>query len=166
MESQRRLRALTAAKPSIPEAEVTETVETDVGLVIAVLRGASNGNGPMGPVWGVGDAVAALTPEGVGTAADAQDGYELLEPPTEWHGQLEPLRRHSVATKHAAVRVAELGGHANWDELALAAMLHDVGIVILARRLPTTCRCRRAPSAPTSTTCTASSARSTGPRPC
>jgi DNA-binding NarL/FixJ family response regulator len=59
MESQRRLRALTAAKPSIPEAEVTETVETDVGLVIAVLRGASNGNGPMG---GVGDAVAAPCP--------------------------------------------------------------------------------------------------------
>jgi hypothetical protein len=53
VESQRRLRALTA-KPSIPEAEVTETVEADVGVVIAVLRGASNGNGPMGPVWGVG----------------------------------------------------------------------------------------------------------------
>jgi HD-like signal output (HDOD) protein len=135
VESQCRLRALTA-KPSIPEAEVTETVEADVGLVIAVLRGASNGNGPMGPVRGVGDAVAALTPEGVGTAADALDGYELFEPPAEWHGQLEPLRRHSVATKHAAVRVAELGGHANWDELALAAMLHDVGILVLARLYP------------------------------
>jgi DNA-binding NarL/FixJ family response regulator len=87
-------------------------------------------------VWGVGDAVAALTPEGVGTAAAALDAYELFEPPAEWHGQLEPLRRHSVATKHAAVRVAELGGHASWDELAPAALLHDVGILVLARLYP------------------------------
>jgi putative nucleotidyltransferase with HDIG domain len=134
-ESQRRLRALTAG-PSTSEAEVTETVEADVGLVIAVLRGASNGNSAMGPVRGVGDAVAALTPEGVGRAAEALDGYELFEPPAEWHGQLEPLRRHSVATKHAALRVAELGGRPNWDALALAAMLHDVGILVLARLYP------------------------------
>jgi putative nucleotidyltransferase with HDIG domain len=134
-ESRRRLRALNG-KPSVSEAAVTETVEADVGLVVAVLRKASTHSASLGQVWGVADAVQALTPAGVGATADALDAYEVFEPPTEWQGQLEPLRRHSVATKHAAVRVAELGGHANWDELALAAMLHDVGRLVLARLYP------------------------------
>jgi putative nucleotidyltransferase with HDIG domain len=135
-ESRRRLRRL-VGKPAASEGEVTETVESDVALVVAVLRAARNRNGSsLGPVWGVSDAVTALTPAGVENAADELDTYELFEAPGEWQGQLEPLRRHSVATRHAAVRVAELGGHANWDELALAAMLHDVGRLVLARLYP------------------------------
>jgi len=135
LESQRRLRRL-VGKPSVPKGEVTETVESDVALVVAVLRATGDRNAAPGRVWGVPDAVDALTPAGVGALAAGLDTYDLLEPSGEWHGQLEPLRRHSVATKHAAVRVAVLGGHANWDELALAALLHDVGRLVLARLYP------------------------------
>jgi putative nucleotidyltransferase with HDIG domain len=132
-ESRRRLGRL-VGKPAAREGDVTETVESDVALVVAVLRAASNGNrSSLRPECGVSAAVKVLTPSGVDSAADELDTYELFEAPSEWRGQLEPLRRHSVATRHAAVRVAELGGHADWDELALAAMLHDVGRLALAR---------------------------------
>jgi putative nucleotidyltransferase with HDIG domain len=134
-ESKRRLHRL-LGKPAASEAEVTDTVESDVALVVAVMRSATSRGEGLGRVWGVGDAVKSLTPTGVEDATDGLDSYELLDPPREWQGQLEPLRRHSVATKHAAVRVAELGGHANWDELALAAMLHDIGRLVLGRLYP------------------------------
>jgi hypothetical protein len=78
-------------------------------------------------VWGVAGAVKGLTPKGVRAVADELDTYELLDPPEEWQGRLETLRRHSVATRHAAIRAAQLGGHDNWDELAPAARLHDIG---------------------------------------
>jgi putative nucleotidyltransferase with HDIG domain len=134
-ESRRRLHSLTR-KPAGSEAEVTDAVEADVAVVIAVMRAAAENGAEPGRVWGVADAVSVLTPEGVAAAADEVDAYELFEPPAEWQDQLEPLRRHSVATRHAAVRIAELGGHANWDELGLAAMLHDVGRLVLARLYP------------------------------
>jgi HD-like signal output (HDOD) protein/DNA-binding CsgD family transcriptional regulator len=134
-ESRRRLRSL-ADKPAGSEAEVTEAVEADVALVIAVLRATSNRDAAPGRVWGVSDAVSLLSPAGVADAAEEVDAYELFEPPAEWQDQLEPLRRHSIATRHATIRIAELGGHANWDELGLAAMLHDVGTLVLTRLYP------------------------------
>ena len=134
-ESRRRLRSL-ADEPAGSEAEVTDTVEADVALVIAVLRAAAVRDAAPGGVWGVADAVSLLGAEGVADAAEAVDAYELFEPPGEWQDQLEPLRRHSIATRHATVRIAEQGGHANWDELGLAAMLHDIGTLVLARLYP------------------------------
>ncbi|HSJ18868.1 MAG TPA: HDOD domain-containing protein [Solirubrobacterales bacterium] len=134
-ELQRRLRSL-LGKPAGSEAEVTDAIEADVALVIAVMRAASDRGSEPGRVWGVADAVSVLGPAGVAYAAEEVDAYELFEPPAEWQGQLEPLRRHSVATRYATVRIAELGGHANWDELGLAAMLHDVGTLVLARLYP------------------------------
>lgn len=134
-ESMRRLGRM-LGKPAASEGEVTETVESDLSLVVAVIRAASANGAASGRVWGVADAVKALTPAGVGATAEELDAYEIFEPPREWQHQLEPLRRHSVATRHAAIRVAELGGHANWDELALAAMLHDVGRLVLTRLYP------------------------------
>lgn len=123
-------------EPDASEGEVTETVESDLSLVVAVVRGASADGSSRGPVWGVSDAVKVLTSTGVGAAAEELDEYSIFEPPSEWQHQLEPLRRHSVTTRHAALRVAELGGHANWDGLALAAMLHDVGRLVLTRLYP------------------------------
>jgi DNA-binding CsgD family transcriptional regulator/HD-like signal output (HDOD) protein len=134
-ESQRRLQSL-VSKPAGSEADVTNAVEGDVALVIAVLRAAADRGVEPGRVWGVADAVSLLSPQGVADAAEEVDAYELFEPPAEWQDQLEPLRRHSIATRHATVRIAELGGHANWDELGLAAMLHDVGTLVLARLYP------------------------------
>lgn len=134
-ESKRRLRRI-LGKPSPSTDAITDTVESDVALVVAVLRAAPDRGSSLGRVRGISDAVEVITPEGVGAAAEDLEEYELLDAPSAWQGQLEPLRRHSVATRHAAVRVAELGGHANWDELALAALLHDIGQLVLGRLYP------------------------------
>jgi putative nucleotidyltransferase with HDIG domain len=134
-ESRRRLRRILGT-PASSETEVAETVESDVALVVAVIRAAAERGNSGGPVWGVADAVKVLTPNGVGSVADELGSYELLETRAEWQGQLERVRRHSVATRHAAIRVAELGGHANSDELGLSAMLHDIGKLVLGRLYP------------------------------
>ena len=43
-------------------AEVTELVESDTAVAIAVMKAANNGGGPRGRVSNVSDAVKALTP--------------------------------------------------------------------------------------------------------
>ena len=134
-ESRRRLERM-LGKPAPSDADIAETVESDVALVVAVVRAAAAKGDRARPVWGVTDAVKGLTPKGVRAVADEPDTYELLDPPGEWQGRLETLRRHSVATRHAAIRAAQLGGHDNWDELALAAMLHDIGQLVLAHLYP------------------------------
>lgn len=134
-ESGRRLKRI-LRKPAASDADVAETVESDVALVVAVMRAAAAKGDSARPVWGVADAVKGLTPKGVRAVADELDTYELMDPPEEWQGRLETLRRHSVATRHAAIRAAELSGHRNWDELALSAMLHDIGQLVLAHLYP------------------------------
>src|SRR5262245_44367245 len=46
-------------------AELTEAVESDAALTIAVMRAANNGNGPAGRAGGVRDAVEELDAQGV-----------------------------------------------------------------------------------------------------
>ena len=45
----------------------------------------------------------------------------------------ERFRRHALATRYAADRVAEAARIGQRDELAVAALLHDVGQLVLAQ---------------------------------
>ena len=62
--------------------------------------------------------------------------YPLFESAGPWHEQPEQFRRHALAARHAADRIAELGRLPAADELALAALLHDVGRLVLVRLYP------------------------------
>jgi putative nucleotidyltransferase with HDIG domain len=116
--------------------EITELVETDMAVAIAVMRSANNGGGPRGRIANVPDAVEALTPAGIRAVAGSLQTYKLLQPGTTWASLPERFRRHAVATRHAAENLADLAEVAGRDELATAALLHDVGQLVLIRLYP------------------------------
>ena len=107
--------------------EISDLVETDTAMAIAVMRSANNGGGPSGRVANVPDAVEALTPAGIRAVAGSLPTYELFQPSVSWASLPERFRRHAVATRHAAESLAALADVPGRDELATAALLHDVG---------------------------------------
>lgn len=124
------------SKESTSVAELSELVESDTAVAIAVMRAANNGGGSRGRVSNVPDAIEALTPTGIRALAGQLDTYEFFQPVGNWDRLPERFRRHAVATRHAAERIAELGDVPGRDELATAALLHDVGQLVLMRLYP------------------------------
>lgn len=112
--------------------DLTGAVESDAALVIAVMRAANNGSGPPGRAGGVREAIESLETGGVRALAASLATYDLLEHPGAWSDRHERFRRHAVAVRSATERVGEIARLAQRDELAVAALLHDVGRLVLA----------------------------------
>ena len=130
-ESRRRLLALIDSSAAA-SGEVAETVESDAGLAVAVMRAANNGDGPPARVGGVAEAVEALSPTGLRALASSLEIYDPCEPGGGALADFERFRRHALAVRHASDRVAEAARVGQRDELAVAALLHDVGKLVLA----------------------------------
>jgi putative nucleotidyltransferase with HDIG domain len=128
-----RRRLLRASEASAPSAdEVAAAIESDAALAICVMRAANNGGGPHGRTRGVREAVDVLTIERIRLLTEGIETYDPFEHPNAATERHERFRRHAVATRHAAERIAELARLADRDELAVAALLHDVGKLVLA----------------------------------
>jgi putative nucleotidyltransferase with HDIG domain len=131
VDAHRRLvRACDQGMPS--SSEMIAAVESDAALAIALMRAANNGDGPPGRAGGVGEAIAQLTPEGVYAIATSMDTYDALERPGVWSHRHERFRRHGIAVHQAVERIADVCRLPDSDELAVAALLHDVGRLVLA----------------------------------
>ena len=124
------------AKENASAAELVELVESDTAVAIAVMKAANNGGGPRGRISSVPDAVETLTPAGIRAVTGALRTYELFQPNGSWARLPERFRRHAVATKHAAESLAALADVPGRDELATAALLHDIGQLVLLRLYP------------------------------
>jgi putative nucleotidyltransferase with HDIG domain len=120
--------------PSV--AEISELVETDAAVAIAVMKAANNGGGPRGRISNVHDAVEALTPAGVRAISASLPTYDLFQPTGSWARLPERFRRHAIATRHASECLADLADIPGRDELATAALLHDIGQLVLMRLYP------------------------------
>ena len=108
--------------------ELAEAIESDAALAIAVMRAANNGGGPLGPGrrrarGGRG----RCTPTGVAALAARSRDLRRARDPGLVRERHERFRRHAVAVRIAAERIAELARLPQRDELATAALLHDVG---------------------------------------
>jgi putative nucleotidyltransferase with HDIG domain len=112
--------------------ELADAVESDVGLTIAVMRAATGADGQAADGGGVRQAIEALSPAGLRAVGASIETYDPFEAPSAWAERQERFRRHAVATRHAADRIAELARLNARDELAVAALLHDVGRRVLA----------------------------------
>jgi len=134
-ETTARLAKLTA-RESVSIDEVAEVVESDTAVAIAVMRSANNGARTRGRIANIPDAVETLTPAGVSAVVATQSTYELFQPAVAWGRLPERFRRHAVATRHAAETIADLADVPGRDELAAAALLHDVGQLVLMRLYP------------------------------
>ena len=124
------------SRESASVSEISEIVESDTAVTIAVMKAANNGGGPRGRVSNVPDAVEALTPAGVRALAGSLQTYELFQPVASWARLPERFRRHAVASRHAAESLADLADVPGRDELATAALLHDIGQLALMRLYP------------------------------
>jgi putative nucleotidyltransferase with HDIG domain len=128
-----RRRLLGACDHRAPSAnDLADLVESDAGLAIAVMRAANNGSGPPDGAAGVRDAVEALRTDRLRALVDGLETYDLLERPGIQAERHERFRRHAVAVRAAAERIAELTRLGQRDQLAVAALLHDIGRPVLA----------------------------------
>jgi len=128
-----RRRLLRASEASAPSGdEIAAAIESDASLAIQIMRAANNGGGPQGRTRGVRQAVDVLTVERIRDIVNRVNTYEPFDHPNALADRHERFRRHAVATRYAADRIAELARLADRDELAVAALLHDVGKLVLA----------------------------------
>jgi putative nucleotidyltransferase with HDIG domain len=130
-EARQRLLEATAGS-RVSATSVVDAVESDPALTIAVLRAANNGGGPPGRCESVDDAVGELTPAGVGALADAIAGYDVFATPGPLSRRNELFRRHALTVRDASERIALMTGVARRGHLVTAALLHDVGRLVLA----------------------------------
>jgi putative nucleotidyltransferase with HDIG domain len=128
-----RLRVLDAtSSPGASVGALTEVVESDTALTIAVMRAANNGTSPPGRCDSVRDAVETLTPAGVQVVVGSVSDYDVFDSPAGWTRRTERFRRHALAVRDASERIASLAGITQRDHLAAAALLHDVGRLVLS----------------------------------
>ncbi len=131
---ERVMRAATAETSRI--GELIETVESDVALTIAVLRFANRSGVGVGGVATVPDAIDVLKPSGVLAIAGTAPFYDFFESNGGWELKPEHFRIHALATQRAADQIGRAVGWADRDELAVAALLHDVGRLVISRLHP------------------------------
>ncbi len=125
-ESRRRLLRASEGRAS-SQGELAEAVESDVALTIAVMRAAGDIEDEKGRTGGVRQAIEGLGAPGVREVVASVDTYDPFDSPGTAAERHERFRRHAVATRHAADRIAELARLGERDELAVAALVHDVG---------------------------------------
>ncbi len=124
------------SKDHVATADVVSAVESDVALIIAVLRLANRINDGRTKVDTVVGAVEALSPQTVQAVATRVRTFDFFERASVWDAAPERFRLHALATQHAADRVAAEVGYENRDRLTVTSLLHDVGKLVLLHAYP------------------------------
>jgi putative nucleotidyltransferase with HDIG domain len=125
-----------ATAENVRVGEIVAAVESDVSLAISVLRHANRGGLVAGGVAGVPSAMEVLKPAGVLALAGTAPSFDFFESNGGWELKPERFRVHALATQRAADRIGRIVGWAERDELAVAALLHDVGRLVISRLHP------------------------------
>jgi putative nucleotidyltransferase with HDIG domain len=135
-ESRNRLLALVAEdRPSI--GDMVRAIESDVALVIAIMRLANGFDSPRrGQVDSVVGAVEVLSPESVHRLATNAETFEFFERGKKWDAAPERFRLHAVAVQRAADRLAASVDYEHRDRLLITALLHDIGKLVLMHAYP------------------------------
>ncbi len=134
-ESRNRLLAV-IAKDNVATADVVSAVESDVALIIAVLRLANRAQSAAGKVDTAVAAVDVLSPQTVQAVASRVRTFDFFERASVWDAAPERFRLHALATQHAADRLATEVGYENRDRLTVTSLLHDVGKLVLLHAYP------------------------------
>jgi putative nucleotidyltransferase with HDIG domain len=124
------------SKDHVATADVVGAVESDVALIIAVLRMANQVQAGRGRVDTVVGAVDLLSAKTVQTLAARLRTFHFFERSGVWEGAPERFRLHALATQHAADRVASEVGYEHRDRLTVTSLLHDVGKLVLLFAYP------------------------------
>lgn len=111
---------------------IVATIESDTGLTVAVLRKAQAGTRRR-RIANVADAVSALGPEQIQAAISVLPRLEFPWRTTPLHLLMQRSRTHAQTVARAADRIAREVLPAPSDDLVTAALLHDVGKLLLSR---------------------------------
>jgi putative nucleotidyltransferase with HDIG domain len=124
------------AKDHIATADIVAAVESDVALIIAVLRLANRAVDGRARVDTVVGAVELLSAQTVQAVATRVRTFDFFERASVWDAAPERFRLHALATQHAADRVAAEVGYENRDRLTVTSLLHDIGKLVLLHAYP------------------------------
>jgi putative nucleotidyltransferase with HDIG domain len=129
-----RILAVTASETATG-GEIVAAIESDTGLTIAILRRAQTVTGRR-PIANVADAVNALTREDIAQAVESvpRAAFPWRTSPVEI--LLARSRAHAQAVARAATRIAGELAPAKRDDVLVAALLHDIGKLVLGRAAP------------------------------
>jgi putative nucleotidyltransferase with HDIG domain len=120
-----------------PLGDIVATIESDIALVIGVLRAANVvAARPSSGVATVREAIAVLAPRGLEVLVERIPAVDFFEQRPAWRTPPERFRLHAVAVQVAADRLGRELGHESHEELAVAALLHDVGKLVLVDAYP------------------------------
>jgi len=129
------LRVIAGDRPS--PGEVVAAVESDIALVIAVLRLANAQSGKRrGRIASIVDAVEVLSADVVQEHVGHVRTFDFFERSTIWEAAPERFRLHGVATQRAGDRLAKEAEIEYRDRLLVSSLLHDVGKLVLMHAYP------------------------------
>jgi putative nucleotidyltransferase with HDIG domain len=115
--------------------ELVAAIESDTGLTVAVLRRAQSVT-VRHPIANVADAVAALSPTEIEEAIKALPRAEFPWRTSPLEVLMHRSRVHAQAVSRAADRIARKVRLVQRDDVLVAALLHDIGKLVLGRALP------------------------------
>ncbi|HEX3391212.1 MAG TPA: HDOD domain-containing protein [Solirubrobacteraceae bacterium] len=134
-ESRERLLSV-ISKDNVATADVVTAVESDVALIIAVMRLANDARTSGERVETVVQAVEQLTPQAVLGLANRVRTFDFFERTGGWDTAPERFRLHALSTQQAADRLAAEVGYEQRDRLTVTSLLHDVGKLVLVQAYP------------------------------
>jgi putative nucleotidyltransferase with HDIG domain len=126
--------AATAPDGSARGEMLTSVVESDTGLTVAVMRRAQ----ALGsrPIANVADAVHALGPEGIANAAKGLPRTEFPWRTSHLDVLMHRSLVHAQAVARAMDRISSGLKLAERDDALAAALLHDIGKLVMGHALP------------------------------
>src|SRR3981081_3879639 len=134
-ESRDRLLAV-VSKDHVATADVVSAVESDVAVILAVLRLAHRVQDGRGRVDTAVGAVERLTARTVQAVANRMRTFDFFERASVWDAAPERFRLHALATQHAADQLAAEVGYEHRDRLTVTSLLHDIGKLVLLHAYP------------------------------
>lgn len=123
------------ASDTVTGSEIVAAIESDTGLTVAVLRQAQDA-ALRRPIANVADAMAALGSTGVREAIQSLPRAEFPWRTSPLEVLMHRSRAHAQAVARAADRIAREVRLPERDDLLAAALLHDIGKLVLGRALP------------------------------
>jgi putative nucleotidyltransferase with HDIG domain len=111
---------------------MVQVVESDVALAVAVMRTAGRNAGTVSTVRGALEVLSPQALEALLRRTPVRDFHE----PGGWPLAPDAFRAHAIAVMREVERLAYAIEHPNVDELAAAALVHDIGRLVLARAYP------------------------------
>lgn len=122
---------LAALDASAPIGETVLVVESDPAIALAALRLAGARRQDDDPVSGIPEAMASIPSSDLRQLAAALPTRGPLCQCRDFGSAGKHFRRHGTATLRAAERLTALGHAHDPDELRAAALLHDIGKLVL-----------------------------------